>query len=743
MTNSQKLPAYFLDHTSMANITNSDLDLSKVDSADLETLAKKIEDYYQSDATVKSGLSYHWNKAQQFLDGNQWIVYEGNRASGGVWKTLQVSKANEYIPRPVTNYIYDTYQTLKSYLIQQRPRSTVTPNTLLNKDKQAAKLAALVIETNWERLKEEKNYEYAAANGVAYGTVFKKDYWDTTSLQVAKVPRLSQQPIIEPNTSAVMGYEEKEVIDPESGQPLFDEIPLGDLNTSVIEPHRLALDPLATDIHSARWIMEYSIQTLDWLSETYDKEGPGYTGRVSEVKPETALSSSMQRYYELKTSSGVKGSGGLGPSGTGSSEMIDNGVVVKEYYERPTRRNPKGRLVVVANGIVVYSDRSPYEGPEMGDWHPYSEFRWEIVPGRFWGKSPLDDATEIQKHINSIDSAIILTRKTMAVPQKLIPNDSGIIPGEWTGRPGQEVRYRSTGAKPETILSAGVAPQVFQEREQRLADMKAISGAIDILKGDRPPGVTAASALEMLFEVGTGKLRPGLDRWKQFIESSQKKQLKLVSQKYRESRPDFVRMMHMKNKDVDPETINAFIGSDLYDNCNVCVEAGSNIPKLESAHKAQLLQMAQIGTLNLDDPRNQMEFNKRLGIIGFDNTSSPDVRRAEWENDILDSSDNPTEHPCVVLADEMHEIHKELHLRRMKEPSFMRASQQVMAAFQAHLAEHEQYLQMNQQMQAEAAASGVPPQAPAPTQTPPHPAGKGISSAMSERIQGADLPKVS
>src|SRR5690606_26845154 len=187
-----------------------------------------------------------------------------------------------------------------------------------------------------------------------------------------------------------------------------------------------------------------------------------------------SLSNSMKRFYELKQSSGVRFNNaqlGTANGGSGGDEMIDNAAIVKEYYEMPSSQFPKGRLVVVANKVVLYAGESPYSGPELGDWHPYSEFRWEIVPGRFWGKGPLDDVVEIQKHINSIDAAIILTRKTMAIPQILIPTGAGIKPGTWTGRPGQEVFYRETSAPPSTIPPVGVDSQVFQERAQRLEDI--------------------------------------------------------------------------------------------------------------------------------------------------------------------------------------------------------------------------------------------------------------------------------
>lgn len=723
---------------------NANIDLTQVESENFEELAKRIEDFYRADSSLKTSLAYNWERTHLMLDGKQWLVYDGEKGRGGQWKTLQVSRANEYIPRPVTNYIFDVYQTLKSYLIQNKPRSTVVPNTQTYRDKQAAKLANLVIETNWERLKEEKNYEYAAACAITYGTVFKKTYWDTSSLMIAKVPRVEEQPMIDPTTGAVLGYDEKEVIDPETGEVVFDELPLGDVNTAVVEPYRLAIDPLATDLHNARWVMEYNIQPLDYIRQTYGREEEGYTGMVDQLEPEKNLSQEMQRFYSLKTSSGVQAAGTANVGG-GSDEMLENSAVLKEYYERPSEKHPKGRLVAVANNVVLYAGPSPYSGPELGDWHPYSEFRWELVPGRFWGKGPIDAVVELQKQINSIDSVITLTRKTTAIPQKLVPKDSGIKRGEWTGRPGQEIFYRTTGPAPSTIAPAGVDPQVWKEREQKVEDIKQISGAIDILKGDRPPGVTAASALEMLFEVGTGKLRPSLDRWKVFVESDQKKGLRLTAQKYKEPRPEFVRMLAAKNKELPKEMIEHFIGTDLHDNCNVKIEAGSNIPKLQSAEKALLMQLAQLGTLNLEDAANKLEFNKRMGVLGFDNEVGPDHRRAEWENDLLDNINITPDKRPVVFADEQHEIHVDVHMRRMKEPAFLDQPQEVIDAYMAHIEEHQVAIQKAKQMaMMEASVTGQPPQPSGPPQKSPlRGVGPGAPAGTDKAAIGAaDLPKL-
>jgi len=680
------------------------------------------------------------------LDGKQWLTYGGSAKTGSQWSELTTHKSNEYIPRPVTNYLFDAYQTLKAYLLQQQPRSTVYPNSDNYADKMAAQISELVAECNWEKLKEEQNYEYAASTALVYGTAFKKDYWDTSSIQIAKVPKMEEQPITDPASGSVIGMENKEVIDPETGEVVFEELPLGDVNTAIVEPYKMVLDPISNDIHNCRWIMEYNILSLDIVKQLYKKEGKGFTGEAENIKPETTLSSSLKRFYQLKTSSGVGSDNNtqrVNSSG-GSSGMIENAVVLKEYYEAPTKKYTKGRLIVVAGGKLLFVGDSPYQGTELGDWHPYSEFRWEVVPGRFWGKSPLDAAVELQKRINSIDATIILTRKTMAIPQKLNPKGSGLKNNEWTGRPGQMIDYRAVGgAKPEVVGSQGVHPQVFQERAEARESMKEITGAVDILKGEKPGSVTAASALEMLYEVATGKLKPVLDRWTKFIESSQKKQLVLVANKYKEPREDFINKLHAKNKQLPKEMIDNFIGRDLYDNCNITIEAGSSVPKLQSVKKAQLMQMANTGALQLEIPENRVQFLKDMGQVGYDKAVSPDINRAEWENDVLDNVDKEPDTVPVMLNIDDHKVHIEIHGRRMKEPSFLSASSEVQQAFMAHMEEHEQFLQNQQQMQQmEAAMSGQPIPPPMDSNQPVDldSSGKGIPANLQEQIMGSDIP---
>lgn len=733
----------------MARVT--DLDLTKTQTTDYDALVAQIEGYYKQDSGTKNALSYKWELNHLMLDGQQWLTFEGNRETGGQWQRLQPSPQNEFIPRPVTNYLFDAFQTLKGYILKNKPRITVRPNTQQNRDKTAAKIAELVANTNYERLKEIEKYEYALSCLITYGTVFKKDYWASDYASgLVRVPRMESRPAVDPNTGAPTGQiEQVQAMNPQTGEYLFDELPLGDVATAVVEPYRIALDPLAPDIYDIRWIMEYSIRPLSWIKENYMKQEPGYTGEAINVKPEANLSTTMRRFFQLKSSSGVKGilSSGLGSSvSSGESSMIDEAAVVKEYYERPTMENPHGRLIVVANNKCIYAGPSPYSGPEQGDWHPYSECRWEIVPGRFWGKSPFDDAAEVQKHINSIDSVIILTRKTTAIPQKLIPRGTMAVNDSWTGRPGQKVFYTpgSNGEKPESLPPMDVGQQVMAERAQKVEDIKSITGAIDILKGDRPPGVTAFSALNLLFEVGAGKLFPIADRWKRYIESSQRKQLQLVAQKYREPRPQFIQKLMSMNSELTSDQIKDFIGKDLYDNCNVLIDPASAVPKMKAAEQAKLMELAQLGVLNLNDPANRAEFLDRMDILGFDGGYGKDANRAAVENDDLDQlAVNPMGRKPVVMDADNHDIHIAVHNDRQKEPSFQELPFSVQQQYAMHIQQHEQMKAQQEQMQMMqsaqmAAMTGQPAQPPQQASPMGEPQkamkGKGITAKMQNAI---------
>ena len=98
----------------------------------------------------------------------------------------------------------------------------------------------------------------------------------------------------------------------------------------------------------------------------------------------------------------------------------------------------------------------------------------------------------------------------------------------------------ANGAKPEIIPGVALPPQVFQERQSKVEELYRIARTNEILQGIKPSGVSTYSALQLLQEQSYSVLSPQIHRWEKFIEKGETKKIKLISQRYREPRPEFI-----------------------------------------------------------------------------------------------------------------------------------------------------------------------------------------------------------
>lgn len=678
------------------------IDKAKDDDEGYKTICEQIDSAYNLAPFYQQRMAYMWMQSIHFLLGDQHIWY--NSASRQ-FETIPVTKSNSYLPKPVTNLVQPSVSTLVSNLTKNKPNADVVPNSPNEKDISAARIAAKIQDAKWEDDDEQMKHVEAAYWAVTCGTVFRKDYWDSSYGKVVRIPKTQvvQVPYLDANGQIQITEKEEQVVD-EMGAPQFDEIPLGDNAVDIIDPFRMIVDPNASSDGSLSWIMETSIQKLFWIRENFDRKGNGYTGRAGEVKDEQNLSSLVALRQRLKTLS-TKGAGGFVGSTAGTSggpEVFVKGcAVVKELYIRPTKNHPKGQLIVSANGIILYKGDSPNYDGSPDSWHPYTTFRYEIIPGRFWGKGAVEDLIEPQRKINAIDSMLILNRKTMVAPQRLIPHGSGVPDGYWNGAPGLQIPYRpvgANGAKPEVIPGVPLPAQVYQEREITKTEIGHISRINEVLQGIRPPGVTTYGGLQLLLEQSFNSFAPMIHRWEKFIEKGQIKKLKLIAQRYREPRKEFIDKLRALNKDISDVEIVNFIGADLRNNVQVRVEAGSTIPRSNAAQQQQLMELATTGVLGdlINDPLNKQNFLERLGVKGFDTNYEVDVKRAKWENEMLDNGNFAN---VMILPFENHQIHAQIHGNRMKEPSFMSLPDDIKNGYMQHAMQTFEILNQ-QQMQA-------------------------------------------
>lgn len=727
-----------------------EIDLDDVKNSEQEKLAEEIEGYYKTDMSDKLLRAYSWDEAIRFYDGDQHIEYN---VSLNRFQQVTITRNNDFIPRPITNYVLNAVKTVVSQLTKQKPQGKVRPNSQSPKDIAAAKVGDLILDVKHEELREDEKTQEKAYWGVICGTVWKKIFWNGATTKVIRIPKMEGvienvldeqgQPIAQQNEAgeSLMNEAgapqfrtqevERQATD-EKGEPAFDEFDVGDIDDSIIPPFNIAVPLQARSPLEMDWIMEYSVQKIEWIKKMYGRTGDGYTGEAENVTEEKDLSTVMQLEYRLRTLTGRR-SGGQYSTGSAGFLNLKNSAVLKEWYGIPTKDHPKGRMIVVANGKTIYAGDSPYYEDGYSDsWNPYVDWRFELVPGRIWGKGLVEEMIPLNRRINAIDSLIILNRRTMAISQWLIPEGSGVPNGYINGRPGLNIPYRpvgANGAKPEKVKAEGLPQQVLLERDQAVKDLKRIGMTQDVLEGTNPTGVKTAYQLEQLLENALASMGATFQRWEKSIEREETKKLLLISKRYKEPRAEFGKKLKAINKDVTDIELEMFLGEDLRDNVNVRIEPNSSIPRSKAGENAVIRELVQGKVLDVvTNAVNKREFLDKMGIKGFDYESSPDVKRAQWENSIIEEGDTqnlivkpagqeldpvtrlPIETPPeTVLELDDNPTHIIIHSARAKDPN---VPQEIRQKYLIHIDEHLRKEAEGLQAQQAAAMQAQPGESP-------------------------------
>ncbi len=699
------------------------LEVELMPDADVEGIATEVEKFYKTDTGFKLRLAYNWYYNIRMYQGDHhgFYNYAFDRTTGNT--PITTGRRSDTL-RPTTNYVRAMSRTIITMLTKSRPTPSIRPKSDDPRDISASKVSRTILDVLEEDLEEHEKRIEAAMWGYITGTAIFKSFWDTTRERVSRMPIYEmlkeevkesvefcpqcqfERPVTDENRTVCpkcKGQLQREVrqtlneagqpmfrerksqlFDKETGKPVFKELRVGDINTAIIPPFSFAQDPRAENLEGCHWVMEYSIHTLDWIREMFTRPGTKYfTNRADEVQEEKSLNNILTIHERLKY---IESQGGYYSSGAGGyQDTVMNAAVVKECYLKPTKDHPQGRQIIVASGIPLYL------GPSIYNWHPYTMFRCDLIPGRFWGGTPFDDMVKKQRQLNACDAVIISTRRTMGTPQWLNPLGSKVPNGYLSGQPGLVIRH-APGLPPIRIPAEGVNPQVLAERAQILMDMREISGTQSVLEG-RPPGsVSAASALALLNEQATSQHSTMVHLWEKFLEKHETKKLRLLQRMYKEPRQDFINRLRVANHELTDMDIDHFIGADLRDNVRVRMEIGSSIPKSKAFEQATLLELAATGALGdiIGNPVNQHKFLEKLGIGGFDYEDSPDVKRAEWENSNLDKGRIEV---VGVFEWDNHQIHMQKHTNRTKRPDFYKLPDNIKQSYIVHIGQHKEIME--------------------------------------------------
>lgn len=642
-----------------------------------DDLLRLAADLYSYDQTVKLDLARVWEQNIRFINGDQYIKYNKNLRQYG---PIPDRVDEEYIPRGNDNQIYSRAEILRSNLTRQPPIFDVTANSKDPKDERSAKVALAVHDARTEIDNDRMVNSQAANWGVATGNAFIKTAW---------IPS-DKIPLIDPQG--------QEVLDPQ-GQKVL--VPLGDVERTCTSPFQIAVNKgclsIAPGSTTAKAVMHYSIQDVEDVKVWYGFSGDGYTGKAAELGPEDLTDNILKIDQDLQEAT-------LNASARKQEDGADKKcVILKEIYIAPDDAGlTYGRMIVIANGKVLYVNASPYALVDRKTWHPFAHFKYRELPGNFWGITPISQVIKLQRRLNAIDTMLILHRQTMSLGQWLIPVGS-LKNSALSGRVGLKINYvpGPGGSKPEKINGTQIGADIFNERGMILGAMDEICGTRDVLSGKPPGDIVSGVSLELIREQAYSRFNPLYESWELFVEHAARTRLCLIAKKQSEDRGAFTAILRRKLRHLTGLDVDTFCGADLEDNTNLRVTAGSTIPRSTAARLAFLQKFGEAGLLGdlIQDPQRNQLFLAAFNIDNFKTDTNVDYEKSKYELGLFEMGRGAEVQVDPHDTDEVHMKHFE---NMLKDPTYYSSRDpQVIAQAWEHYAQHEASMAQKAQMQAE------------------------------------------
>ena len=487
---------------------------------------------------------------------------------------------------------------------------------------------------------------------------------------------------------------------------LSDTYPIGRLRAEVVSPFEIRLDPR---IRAMRDHQKFT-RLNTWSLEKAKERWPDYAGQMQPDKEDNLSQIYLDAIAYLATStSGVS----LLGSGSTLSTAREPRTTIYTQNELPSKDFPEGlrAIRVGKQGPIVEAGPLPHEygaGRQKGTkFLNIIHFGFDIVPGRFWRKTRMDDLVAPQNLRNLTEAVLKLTIQRSGNSVWLNPTGSNV--GNISGDPGLILDYSpvslggATFAKPERLPAELGNVQPLLVFLNKLDDsMERVAGTFFLQGGDVPPGVTAASALAYLGERAERAMSPFKREWAKSWAQVNEQVLEIYRKHAVDER---VRVTAGRNKKWQAEK---FKNADLTGAINIKVDFASLFPKSQATQRATIAQLIQLGVINPMDPEQQYKILEVYGETSLKGSEDIDIEETvkEWDEFLTSEGQK---RPILLPLVQNSLVHIQQHANAAKTDEFKELSPEMQQVWLDHLNAHYTDLITRQ-----AAFAPVDPNAPTP-----------------------------
>ena len=594
-----------------------------------------------------------WLRDLYYIANRQWISFHPSRRE---WVDKRLPK---WIPKPVTNKIAETVQAIRTTLGAISLSVVVRPVAHDAKSIAAAEIADKMCPLIHEEHTMNQVMREADFWLIATGNACLQVSWDTdTRFNRTFIPHeqcvqcssvLSPKAIVDARNScpACMGTQFQPAKDP-AGKPVGEYVAFGKGKTTALSPFEYAFAPNVTRFDELPYIIR-----MRWRDRGYYEENhPDLVHKI--VWEKSPTDRSLQLFKSLALSNDV-GTGTqmayLGSTGAATVE----GITEYELWEHPTNEFKGGLVMRVAgekNPILVPSPNEsipgeiPYKDIDGNPLWPFVHAQYEHLGGRLYGRSAISPVIQKQDQLNQLDSLVQLCIQRTSNPVWVVPENAGIE--NITGEPGLVIKWNVLAAngqgKPERIDGGEVPQSLIGLREQILQDIEELTGTYDVIKGQKPTGVEAFSALQLLVERSQSRFTSVFQARGEMYRRWASISLELERQYGPEQR---VWTVVGPNKGY---TFEHFENAQLQAAIQLQIEDGSNMPKTALGKRAAVEQAAKLLLLNPNDPDQRHALMAMFGLTDLIPSLDIHVQAALQMQDAFERwIDNPVGPPPLVV----------------------------------------------------------------------------------------------
>lgn len=344
------------------------------------------------------------------------------------------------------------------------------------------------------------------------------------------------------------------------------------IHTTVVSPYDLFLEPGATKVSESRYCAIRHIVHKDDLLKAYPDKADII--KKSGEKPQRVFRTFFQSN-----------------SGTEGNELKDRLEVFEVYMKT-------GEMGMLLGTEWLYKSKWP-----VGK-SPISVIQYTKIPGRIWGMGMIEPLLELQTMYNRGRAQVIQNAELMGNPKWLIPKSSGVAKDALSdSRPGEKVVYNAnSGPAPQQVSAAPLPNYVLDNIRQLSSEMHDVAGVHSTSLGKRAIGIESGAAIESLSNRDSQQLLVTQHNIEEAVRDSALCILEMAREFYTEER--MIRMMDDTGRVVH----KALKGTDLCEDPEIYIEAGSMFRDEKKDRDQRVLEMVKLGLLDKNEALKALDY---------------------------------------------------------------------------------------------------------------------------------------